>query len=320
MNFLLYSSTQVPDASSNGIANALERLGHGVSRWQRHGEVFPIIGISQCMALYKIDVVVFFGGPEIDPVNVSMLRDNYPHAVYIMWNFDVMTVPDTWAWFEPLASKCDLAIQMDNSEKERWEAAGIRRLWCPMGIDPAVEKPYTGEFTQADRDKYTADVAFLGMPYEFGGRRELLDKVRDWCVARGKTFKIWGMWTEYLIGDELAKMIALTKVHLGHEPLDRPHVDHWSQRVYTVLAHGGFYVGQHVTGYDQQFWADRHLTFWRSEPGLFDALEWSLDESNRNVLDTISNRGSEFVRTECTWDARVKSVLSVIHSLMEARR
>jgi hypothetical protein len=322
MKFLLYSSTEVPDASSTGIANALERLGHGVSRWQRPrvgitpNPRFPLEEIISVARLYKIDCFVFFGGSEISKPHISALRTVFPQSAFIMWNFDVMTVPDTWDWFEPLARECDLAIQMDTSKPEMWE--GINKKYLRMGIDSAVEKPYLGEITQADRDKYEADVAFMGMGYEMGGRKRTLELVKAWCAKNGKTFKMWGLWTEYLIGEDLAKMIALTKIHLGHEPENRP-ADHWSQRVYTILAHRGFYLTKYVPGYEKQFAENSDLCFWRDEGDLLNKLDaytgpW---DSLRRVVAT---RGMMTVRNGCTWDLRVGEALPWIEDVLRSKR
>lgn len=306
MKFLLYSSTQVMDASSNGIANALERSGHGVSRVSRTVP-FPMTDVIQAGNTYSVDCFVFFGGPEVDRKHLQEMRIFFPGAAFIMWNFDVMTNGDTWAWFEPLARVCDLCIQMDDSKPEQW--AGINRIFCHMGIDPAIEKPYAGVISAADHEKYDADVAFMGMGYEWGGRKRTLDVVADWCKQNGKVFKIWGMWTEYLIGDELAKMIACTKVHLGHEPEGRP-ANHWSQRVYTILAHGGFYLAKYVDGYEKEFRSGASLVFWYTEEGLIYALPKWIDASG--VRAEIAKWGCEKARYQKTWDIRVSSVIPAI--------
>ncbi len=315
MKFLLYSSTQYPDASSNGIANALERLGHGVSRWQRLNYVFPLNPMTECANLYKVDCFVFFGGPELTALDVRELKMRFPQSAFIMWNFDHMTQPETWKWFEPLARACHLCIQMDDSEPDKW--AGINRIFCHMGIDPAIEQPYFGEITDADFEKYAADVAFMGMGYEWGGRKRVLDLVEDWCKRHGKVFKLWGVWTEFLIGDELAKMIKLTRVHLGHEPEGRP-ANHWSQRVYTILAHGGFYLAKYVPGYEQEFTASVDLQFWETEDGLLKAVKFVLDHDDYRAH--IANHGCAKVRNQKTWDVRVSGVLPSIRAALEKVR
>jgi hypothetical protein len=316
MKFLIYSSSDVMDSSATGVANALERLGHGVSRFQRvaHPRSFPMAPIINCANLYKIDCFVFCGGPEVLSQDIQMLRTNFPKAIFIMWNWDVMTNGDTWKWFEPLARACDLCIQMDDSKPDEW--AGINRIFCHMGIDPAVEKPFEGEITAADHAKYDADVAFMGMSYEFGGRKRTIDLVKNWCEQNGKTFKVWGLWTEYLIGDELAKMIACTKVHLGHEPEGRP-ANHWSQRVYTVLAHGGFYLAKWVEGYEQEFSRD-FLRYWQTEEQLLGLLNGALKIPDG--LKMIGMNGSRYVRGWKRWDDRVASVLPTIQATLDRRR
>lgn len=316
MKFLLYSATDVMDASSNGIANALERLGHGVSRWQRRQE-FPATEIAVCAELYRVDCFIFFGGKEMVFSGETVIygfRRRFPQAIFIMWNFDVMTNSDTWAWFEPLARACDLCIQMDDSKPEQWE--GINRIFCHMGIDPAIEKPFQGTITAEDHAKYDADVAFMGMAYDFGGRKRTLDLVQDWCRQNGKIFKLWGLWTEYLIGDELAKMIACTKVHLGHEPEGRP-ANHWSQRVYTILAHGGFYFAKFVNGYEKEFQNGSALAFWYTAEDLIEKLPQWIASGRR---PEIAQWGCNHVRAYKTWDKRVSSVLPEIEATLARRR
>lgn len=321
MKILFYSDAHIPEASSTPISNAMERAGHIVCRWGRHErQGFPLADIVKCANLYKVNCFIFMGGREIYPSQMIELQAFFPKAVFCQWNFDLMSNFDIRPWFEPLAKLMDVCFEVDASVNEFWSQPEIHRVVVRYGIDPAVYQPIPKErISDADREKYSSDVAFVGMPYELCGRRDLMDKVANWCGQNGKTFKIWGHWTEYVLGDDLAKVVALTKVMIGHESandLDSPNGT-WTDRVYRTLGYGGFFIAHYRPGMETEFEDGTDLQFWRRPEHLLEIIRLSLESDTFRRV--VANSGCRRVRTQYTWDERIKGPMRAIAEIARKR-
>lgn len=318
MRFLWYSETQNPQAIETAISNTLERMGHTVCRISRDRKVFPFTEVYETAELYKPECFILSGGSEMEEDWLRPLPQENPKSVFAMWHTDRMSEPSTRSWFEPVSRLVDVCFTLDSTAHPMWDS--IRRQIVWPAIDPTVYVPINrNSISPADREHYGADVAFIGMPYEAFGRKAMLDKVQSWCDANGKTLKIWGHWSEYVLGASMAKVVACSKILLTHERGVHDNLQGaWSDRTYQILAYGGFCLAHYEHLMETEFKDREHLVYWRDDDDLIRKIaEWLPSETFRPAIAT---GGKDYVRDRCRWEDRLPAVIETIERLLKAKR
>ena len=165
-----------------------------------------------------------------------------------------------------------------------------------------------------------APVLFVG-----GSRKEYRPAVM-WTVELGAPLHVYGSNWGGLIPDDYIKGTYFPNERLRELYCSADVVlnDHWpdmskhgfiSNRIFDVLACGGFMVSDHVEG-AQRIFGDVVPVF-RSKQDLADILErYSGDPEERRRL---AQRGMELVRREHSFDARAKQLVAMIEEPLRSR-
>ncbi|PIE22062.1 MAG: hypothetical protein CSA62_14250 [Planctomycetota bacterium] len=186
------------------------------------------------------------------------------------------------------------------------------------GFSPAFHKPHS---SVAGRPrKYDRDLAYIGGPGEIEDRPGFL----AWLAGKGLDLEIFGLkdtWLPYLrkypqlryAGEarpsRYSEICARSRVVIG---LNQAH-DSWlyfSNRIFLTLACQGFHLTHYVPGIDQVFERGVHLDWFEDREECLERIDyWLGSEEERHQ---IAQRGLELVRSEHTYERRVREVLEIL--------
>jgi hypothetical protein len=213
-------------------------------------------------------------------------------------------------WWIPMARHFDLVFHREKGNLERYAALGVRGVYLDQGAD-ADEAP-AQDVSPADR----CDVAFFGrfLP----SRAEVLRSHSGRYSVRVHTTEP-RKWRGYgleirppVFGAALARAIGGASVVYG-ESATHEVAGYWSDRVYRVLGHRGFFLTRYTPGLEEFFRNEEHLVWFRTDdeiPALLD--RWLADPAGR---DRIASAGFEHVRAHHTYDHRAAELLARVAEL-----
>jgi len=111
-------------------------------------------------------------------------------------------------------------------------------------------------------------------------------------------------------GDTLNNLYATAKIVVG-DSLHSPH--YWSDRLYETTGRGGFLIHPKVEGIDEEFEYGTNIVgynYWDFE-GLKKKIDYYLE--NEKERKEIQMAGHQFVKENCTYVERCKTVLKLIN-------
>lgn len=314
MKLIYYGHFDRPSDCENWIANGLTRAGVLVYRWQRklgtqHTDWYQFCNF---VSAEHIEVVLLSKAPELTVQHLRDLRSR-TGAKIVWWTFDWMADPRVRSWYFPLAKASDLCFQTDGTDDDGTYAnEGIRRIELHQAAEPDIHNRYVGPFSEDDRRRYTADVAFFGSLYT-PKRKQLDQHLRR---VYGSRYRLWGGGEGFehgLWNEEFRKAVALTKVVVGDNyTCDVP--GYWSDRVYLTLGCGGFFLTSYVRGLEKVFDTGRHLATWTDFNSLQAAIERYLGDDSERL--GIAAAGYSFVRDKHTYDNRIEVFLEKVKLLL----
>jgi hypothetical protein len=209
-----------------------------------------------------------------------------------------------------MARHFDLVFHREKGNLERYAALGIRGVYLDQAAD-ADEAP-AGDVGPADR----CDVAFFGrfLP----SRAEVLRSLSLRHAVRVHTTEP-RKWRGYgleirppVFGAALARAIGGAAVVYG-ESATHDVAGYWSDRVYRVLGHRGFFVTRYTPGLEDFFTDQEHLVWFRGDRELSERIErWLGDAAGR---ERIASAGYEHVRAHHTYDHRAAELLRQVAEL-----
>lgn len=184
---------------------------------------------------------------------------------------------------------------------------GIEHIYCKPGI--ASEFVYQAPSVLRD-----IDVLFVGNVSSYH---------KDWPYRQElhkfltQTYKETYTAIEHGIrGHDLNMLISRAKVIIGDTLCLGFQCDHyWSDRVYEILGRGGFMIHPYIPGLDEEFADEKHIVYYQY--GNFDDLQRKIDFylKHPDLRDGIQRLAVEYVRSACTYEHRMQSLLSfLLHS------
>lgn len=240
----------------------------------------------------KSDLFLFHGTFEVpdEPTFVLMVEriqvilDNIKCKKYL-WLLDKVWA-DYARLFVALLPKIDKAFVSDGTWLRRFETEDIHFL-PPAGIK------YKGK----KKEEYECDIAFIGKIY--GERKKLYEYLKENFSDRFKVFN-------NCFESELASLCKSAKIIIAP---DFPFDDFfWSDRVYNILANGGFLIHPRSYGLvEQGFIEGEHFVPYEKEKEIVNLAGLFL--KSKKERDRIAKKGQEFVLKEHTYDKRIKEML-----------
>jgi len=176
------------------IADALERAGHKVIRKDRNDTNLIDCDYVLFAKLFKVDIIL------------KAIKKGIPS---VCWVFDLYRGSPLYDGKDFPHYKADIVITTDGDDQ------------YPT-VRQAVNKP---EKVMIKGNKIY-DVIFVGTPYSYGGRSEMLKRVNPTIFRTVR-------------GLSLNKLLGCTKIVLGDS---YPASNYWSNRIYEMTGRGGFLI------------------------------------------------------------------------------
>lgn len=190
-----------------------------------------------------------------------------------------------------------------------WRAHGLRALFLPSAADAAI--------TPVPPDsRYAADLVFIGTGYDEERAARLINLAQDHEV------RVWGLgwekWRNHLKwagrpveGREFSAVCSSAKITLGINHLEATGEHgggYTSDRTWTTILAGAFYLGEATPGVDQLLSDGRHCAWYQTAKECQTQIQRYLADSA--ARERVRLEGNAFVRQYHTYDARIPSLLS----------
>jgi hypothetical protein len=296
------------------VATALERVGTRIARIGALDE-----NLEERILGRMGDWVLFSKIRSQVPELVTRLRARHRPARFAQILFDLMDFNDRivprvpWirrnrmSWWLPVARQMDLVFLREKGHLERYARLGVKGYYLDQACDadesPASEWP----------PEMSCDLAFFGT--HFHDRERMLKRLR-----LGRTVRIYSdrprAWIWHGLSAEraayglrLAQAIAAAKIVYG-ESARNDITGYWSDRVYRILGHRGFFLTRYTPGLEDFFTNHEHLVWGRDDDEI-DALaaRYLADEPARR---RIAAAGFAHARAHHTYDHRARELLGVL--------
>ena len=220
----------------------------------------------------------------------------------------------TWLWYmdNSLGLSDEIIQHIRNSTYASCGGLGIAKLasikagkdvfYIPEGCDTSLYRPL------AATDTYKCDVAIIGN--EALPRTNITELIR----AKGFTVKRYGRKEDggFISGDSYCMAVNGAKIVVDVPRIleDTQSERYYSDRVYQVLACGGFLLINYRKDIDAVFAENYHLSIWRTESELVEKLAYY--QGNDIARSLIAHNGMAFVRSRYTWDNSMSQVLEYL--------
>jgi glycosyl transferase family 1 len=288
------------------VARALEAEGHTVIRaaFSPGHVVVPT---------EPIDFVLWSKCARATPAEVEAWRRALP-VPHVQWFWD--SVWQRLHFFWASAHLMDVIFHNEEGLFEPYGRKTPNTKW--VYLDSACDPDYHVPAARA-RNDWRCDVGFIGTAYAAGGRLELLGRlakrfaVHSWSTRpdRWRASGVRGL--PAVFGPDIAVACASSAIQIGCS-MKCWTAGSWSNRLYTVVASGGFLLTQHVPG------LDRIVT-----PGVHVATYTDFDDCERQVehwferpedRQRIAARGCMHLRLHHTWRHRVRLLVGEVARLL----
>lgn len=270
----------------------------------------------------KPDITLIIKGLGLYGDTIKRIKTKYQHKI-VGWMFDV-TINGTYVkdvnQYVKMCKELDVFYTIDNDAVKELATFGVNAKWLPE----AIYVPEEGEqvLNSVQKRKYGADVVFIGT---VGGLHKNRENILRRISEEGFDFKIYGNvmygnntepdWVKLhhtgfaVLNDMHATVVGSSKVIIG--------IDGWperdkaySQRLYTTLAAGGFYLTTHTKGITDEFVIGKHLETYKDENELVTKLLMYLKDNE--TREKIAKTGQELVLEKHTYPYRIKTLLKDI--------
>jgi len=229
----------------------------------------------------KADILLVLKGEILDPLAIY----SAPRYTVFWYQDDVLSKEDSKNDMWRLGWAFDKVYSFDKHAKQAYSALGVRNVdWLPLAADPELHHP-----VKADKQEY--DIGFVGQP--FAKRINLFNKL----LKRYKKHFFGVSYQDY------ATIVAHTKVNLNVGMGDSG----TQQRVYEVLAMGGFLVTNNLVDDEKLFEDGVHLRYFDNVEHLCELIDYYLVHDEER--EKIAKQGREEVLAKHTYRHRVRKIL-----------
>lgn len=247
------------------------------------------------------------------PADIKMAKAVWacPH---VMWHWDGCYGRQDFDWFWRCVPEFDLichgeACFFDEREKEYGTPWRYLHNACDPEYHKAVGTP---------RPQWQCDVGFIGEAYSGAPRIAVMTELaqhfsaRAWATSAHPWQNLGVTCNGPVFGDDIADACASTKIMIGSSSKTWCKGS-WSNRVYTVLGSGGFFLTEAVEGLDEAFTPGRHLVLYQDIPSCVEAVQYWLERPDER--ERIAARGAAHVRMEHTWRDRARQMIQYLKEL-----
>lgn len=277
------------------IANALEQLGHEVTRVQRE-EVRTLNDAKHDFTL----IAQWDGYPE------NMIEGLVNPVVY--WAFDYQA--DGQEWHERLVKESDLYLskRIADSKYPNWQ-------WLPQDFSPSFLAPHQSAIEGVKRKK-DIDVLFTGSYLPWANERnKTLQAIDDKFNLVIHSVNGWPETYKDVRGpvmdDALPELISRAKVNISIDhTIER---GYWSDRNSQILACGGVVMFRHIPLSETVF--RDHVFYFHNEKECLDMIERMLKLTDRELED-LGERNYQYASRYLMVQNRVHDMLILVKGIL----
>lgn len=274
------------------IAQALENLGHKVTRWQR-GE------IGTFDVPYDFALIAQWDG--YGSKLFEMLHEMTGNIVY--WAFDYQA--DGQEWHERLVREADLYLskRIADSKYPNWR-------WCSQDFAPEF-------LTKAPEVNKDIDILFTGTYLPWATERnEILKAVDEKYSLQIHAVNPWD-WKAAgfrhvngpVMDDALPELIARAKINLS---IDHTYeAGYWSDRNSQIIACGGFVLFRHVP-LSEAIFRSNIAYFWDKEDCLEAIEHWLEQDEAAEMIAAEAYENSVYYKVK----ERVADMLNIVREIV----
>lgn len=290
---------------------AIERAGHRTALVNNHRIYFALgsaatgVLLGARYAAFRPDRVILNKAIGIPPALVRRIAARTPT---VMWYRDLRVPPDPA--IVARAREVDTLFLTAGGQADEFRALGVKRvLYLPDGADPTLDRP--GVATP----ELECDVAYLGSgdPYRAAFLAEVARRFHLRTFGTG-----WTQWAESVnwqgrsvTGDDFGHACASARIVLSVErafQAESQVASYTSNRIFRVIAAGGFYLGLGSAGARALLRDGEHCAY-------YDGREHALAQIERYLGDAaererIRATGRAFVLAHHTLDHRVRNLMT----------
>lgn len=292
-------------------ARALERRGVEVARVE-----YEAGGWLEAAAAARPDWVLLSKCKGLTPAAIERLRrlPGAPGLAQVL--FDLMDFEEPrfrglpWprrnrlAWWLPVARRLDVVFHRELGHADRYAAEGVRGVYLDQAAD-ADERP-----APSPSEEFRCDVAFFGrfLRPRAEALRRMGDAIRVLVFSEDRA-----AWTRAgfdvrraVFGPTLARAVRSASIVYG-ESFTHDVAGYWSDRVYRVVGHEGFFLTRYTPGLEAFFTNGEHLVWFTREeeiPGL--VRRWLADPEGR---ERVARSGRAHLLAHHTYDHRAAEML-----------
>jgi spore maturation protein CgeB len=214
------------------------------------------------------------------------------------------------SWVKRVGPIYDYFFGFDSSMQEYFTGANAGKFfYVPFAMDPNWFSPR--ELTEAEKEKYSADVCFIGAPYP--DRIELLSLVKD------KNLKIFG-WQGWentalaayyhgpLSAQESAKAYSIAKICVNTNI--QPPISGVNMKTFEIPAAGGFQLSDYRSDVEQLFVIDKEIIIFHDLQEFQNKVRYYLEHDTERQAIAIAGH-KRFLENH-TLDRRVGQILEII--------
>lgn len=282
------------------IANALENLGHGVTKCQR-GET------SFVDNTVEFDFVLIAQWDGYDEPFIRLMKETIT-APIVYWAFDYQA--DGQEWHERLIAESDLYLskRLADSKYPNWR-------WLSQDFAPLFLAPHQTAIQGVERKK-DIDVLFTGSYLDWATERnETLKAIDDKFNLEIHSVNDWPKEFKNVKGpvmdDALPELLSRAKINIS--------IDHtieagyWSDRNSQIMACGGVILFRYVPLSEAVF--RDHVFYFYNKEDCLEKLERMLKLSNKD-LDEMGERNYQYSQRYLMVHNRVQDMLTIVGSIL----
>jgi hypothetical protein len=301
-----------------GISEALAEVGEVVTfDWPTRLKVSRQAGMNQELYSLALDYK-----PDLIFIEEAWTGDLWPETfAHIKHKLDTVAVSWNGDWrdyLQPttleLGRVIDWTLLSNRKQVGEYCERGIRAAFLPAGCASGAYRPVA-----PDRERYPADIIFLGSPGVRGFPNDELREsmVREVYRVYGDRFRVYGRgWRRgmpfaypYLEPQSReAGAYSSCKIALGINAVTSP--GYTSARMWKAMGSGAFYLCSCLSGLEDWFKLGVHLDCWNTILDLLSKINYYLARPRKR--EQIASAGRAEVRKNHTWEARIRQLLEIV--------
>lgn len=224
----------------------------------------------------------------------------------VNWTGDVRK--PTPRWYFETGKEIDITLFTNDSDVEELRREGIIADYLQIGYDQNI---YCSHGYVSDKP----DIVFMGNNYGdmFPLSSMRLDLVKKLYARFGDKFRVCGSnWpipgTNVTNAEQEAMVYRGSKIAINFSHFDLSRYS--SDRLFRIMGCGPLCLSHNYKNIKMEFYPGCHLDIWDTIDELISKIEFYL--SHEQIRKVIAKQGEELVRHTCTWEHRIRQLLTLL--------